>query len=219
MDKKLDLNGVGNEAVEPGNPTRKTTLKSVVDEDNDNGPMTARQANALLQDIKRLADMTADMGSVLLKEDGTLVDLSDREGRERLERSVNLNTEMGTRMMKAIPSSVTAELCDKDRNLMERFYKDRKAFILTLLSSAIITGMLTCVALFGIVSNRNRSGELEEWYRENRTAIEFGYFIRQEDPSLWKYWQSGRWKDDVAVRDSIHRNHLMKGWGKDIIEE
>lgn len=216
MNKKLDLSGVGNEVIDSGNPTRKTTLKSVVDEDNDNGPMTARQANALLQNIKRLADMTADMGCVLLKEDGTLVDLSDRAGRERLERAVNLNTELGTRMMKAIPSSVTAELCDRDRNLMERFYKDRKTFVLTLISSAIITGMLMCVALFGIVSNRNRSGELEEWYRENRTAIEFGYFIRQESPSLWEYWQSGRWQHDVAVKDSIHRSHLMKRWDLDI---
>ena len=216
MDKKLDLSGVGNEVVEPGNPTRKTTLKSVVDEDNDNGPMTARQANALLQDIKRLADMTADMGSVLLKEDGTLVDLSDRAGRERLAESVNLNTELGTRMMKAIPSSVTAELCDKDRNLMERFYKDRKTYVLTLISSAIITGMLGCIALFGIVSNRNRLGELEEWYLENRTAIEFGYFIRQESPSLWEYWQSGSWRYDVAVRDSIHRSHLKKEYDKHI---
>lgn len=215
----MDLSGLGNEVVEPGKPTGKTTLKSVVDEDNDNGPMTARQANALFHNIKRLADMTADMASVLLKEDGTLVDLSDRAGRERLERAVNLNTELGTRMMKAIPSSVTAELCDRDRNLMERFYKDRKTFVLTLISSAIITGMLMCVALFGIVSNRNRSGELEEWYRENRTAIEFGYFIRQESPSLWEYWQSGRWQHDVAVKDSIHRSHLMKGWGKEIIEE
>lgn len=219
MDKKLDLNGVGNEVVEPGKPTRETTLKSVVDEDNDNGPMTARQANALLQDIKRLADMTADMGSVLLKEDGTLVDLSDREGRERLAESVNLNTELGTRMMKAIPSGVTAELCEKDRNLMERFYKDRKTYVITLISSAIITGMFMCIALFGIVSSKNRSGELEEWYRENRTAIEFGYFIRQENPSLWRYWQSGRWQHDVAVRDSIHRSHLMKEWDKDIMEK
>lgn len=215
----MDVSGLGNEVVEPGSPTRKTTLRSVVDEDNDNGPMTVRQANALLQDIKRLADMTADMGSVLLKEDGTLVDLSDRAGRERLERSVNLNTELGARMMKAIPSSVTAELCDRDRNLMERFYKDRKTYVITLISSAIITGMLMCVALFGIVSNRNRSGELEEWYLENRTAIEFGCFIRQENPSLWKYWQSGRWRHDVTVRDSIHRSHLMKGEGKEIIEE
>lgn len=208
----MDLSGVGHEVMDSGNPTRKITLKSVVDEDNDNGPMTVKQANALLQNIKRLTDMTADMGSVLLKEDGTLVDLSDRAGRERLERSVNLNTELGTRMMKAIPSSVTAELCEKDRNLMERFYKDRKTYALTLISSAIITGMLMCIALFGILSNKNRSGELEEWYRENRTAIEFGYFIRQENPSLWKYWQSCRWQHDVAVRDSIHRSHLKKEW-------
>ena len=72
----MDLSELGNELVEPQKPERNTTLKSVVSEDNDNEPMTAKQANALSQDIKRLADMVADMSSVLLKEDGTLVDRS-----------------------------------------------------------------------------------------------------------------------------------------------
>ena len=96
MDKKLDLNEFVNEVVEPQKPVKKTTLKSVVSEDNDNEPMTTKQANALSQDIKRLADMVADMSSVLLKEDGTLVDLSDRVGREKLTKSVNLNTDLAS---------------------------------------------------------------------------------------------------------------------------
>lgn len=207
MDKKMDLSELGNEVVEPQGSERKTTLKSVVSEDNDNEPMTAKQANALSQDIKRLADMVADMSSVLLKEDGTLVDLSDRAGREKLAKSVKLNTELGAKMMKAIPSAVTAELCDKDRNLMERFYKDRKAYARTLMFSILMTGLLMGIALYGIASNRIRSSELEKWYKENRTAIDFGNFIRQESPSTWNYWYSGRWQRDVAVRDSIQHSN------------
>jgi hypothetical protein len=203
MDKKMDLSELGNEVVEPQSPERKTTLKSVVSEDNDYEPMTAKQANALSQDIKRLADMVADMSSVLLKEDGTLVDLSDRTGREKLTKSVKLNTELGTKMMKAIPSAVTAELCENDRQLMEKFYKDRKAYARTLMFSILMTGLLMGIALYGIASNKIRSGELEKWYRENRNAIDFGNFIRQESPSTWNYWHSGRWQRNVAVRDSI----------------
>ena len=199
----MDLSELGNEVVEPQRPERKTTLKSVVSEDNDNEPMTAKQANALSQDIKRLADMVADMSSVLLKEDGTLVDLSDRAGRERLAKSVKLNTEMGAKMMNAIPSAVTAELCENDRQLMEKFYKDRKAYARTLMFSILMTGLLMGIALYGIASNRIRSSELEKWYKENSTAIDFGNFIRQESPSTWNYWHSGRWQRDVAVRDSI----------------
>ena len=206
----MDLSELGNEVVEPQRPERKTTLKSVVSEDNDNEPMTIKQVNALSQDIKRLADMVADMSSVLLKEDGTLVDLSDRAGRERLAKSVKLNTEMGAKMMKAIPSSVTAELCDKDRNLMERFYKDRKAYARTLMFCILMTGLLMGIALYGIASNRIRSSELEKWYKENRTAIDFGNFIRQESPSTWNYWHSGRWHHDVAVMDSICHSNQMK---------
>lgn len=203
MDKKMDLSELGNEVVEPQSPKRKTTLKSVVSEDNDNEPMTIKQANALSQDIKRLADMVADMSSVLLKEDGTLVDLSDRAGRERLTKSVKLNTEMDAKMMKAIPSSVTAELCEKDRNLMERFYKDRKAYARTLMFCILMTGLLMGIALYGIASNRIRSRELEKWYRENRTAIDFGNFIRQESPSIWDDWHSGRRQHNETVRGSI----------------
>lgn len=204
MDKKLDLSEFVNEVVEPQKPVKKTTLKSVVKEDNDNGPMTAKQANALSQDIKRLADMAADMSSVLLKEDGTLVDLSDRSGREKLTKSVDLNTDLASQILKAIPSAITAELGEKDRNLMERFYKDRKTFALTLLFCILMTGLLMGIALYGIANNKIRSRELEEWYQENRTAIDFGNFVREEKPSMWNYWHSGRWQQNVAVRDTIH---------------
>ena len=210
MDKNLDLTELGGEVVEPKKPTKRTTLKSVVSEDNDNEPMTAKQANALLQDIRRMADMTADMSSVLLNEDGTLVDISDKTGREKLTKSINLNTELSARMMKAIPSGVTAELCENDRQLMERFYKDRKNYARTLLFCILMAGLLMGIALYGIASNRIRSGELDEWYQENRSAIDFGNFVRQENPSLWKYWHSGRWQRNVEVRDSITQRNLMK---------
>ena len=154
--------------------------------------------------------MITDLCNVLLKEDGTLVDLCDRAGREKLTKSVKLYTELGAQMMKAIPSSVSAELCDKDRNLMERFYKDRKKYALTLLFSVLLTGLLMGIALYGFASNRIRSRELDEWYLENRNAIDFGNFIRQESPSIWDYWHSGRWQDDVAVRDSISQTHPTK---------
>ncbi len=210
MDKNLDLTELGGEVVEPKKPAKRTTLKSVVSEDNDNEPMTAKQANALLQDIRRMADMTADMSSVLLNEDGTLVDISDKAGREKLTKSINLNSELSARMMKAIPSGVTAELCENDRQLMERFYKDRKNYARTLMFCILMAGLLMGIALYGIASNRIRSGELDEWYQENRSAIDFGNFVRQENPSLWKYWHSGRWQRNVEVRDSITQRNLMK---------
>ena len=212
MDKKLDLSEFVNEVVEPQKPVKKTTLKSVVNEDNDNEPMTVKQANALSQDIKRLADMAADMSSVLLKEDGTLVDLSDKAGREKLMKSVNLNTDLASQILKAIPSAVTAELSEKDRNLMERFYKDRKTYALTLLLCVLMTGLLMGIALYGIASNKIRSRELEEWYQENRSAIDFGNFVREEKPSMWNYWHSGRCQQNVTVRDSIYQSHLSRGW-------
>lgn len=206
----MDLTELGGEVVEPKKPAKRTTLKSVVSEDNDNEPMTAKQANALLQDIRRMADMTADMSSVLLNEDGTLVDISDKAGREKLTKSINLNSELSARMMKAIPSGVTAELCENDRQLMERFYKDRKNYARTLMFCILMAGLLMGIALYGIASNRIRSGELDEWYQENRSAIDFGNFVRQENPSLWKYWHSGRWQRNVEVRDSITQRNLMK---------
>ena len=40
MDKIINSSELGNKVVEPNYPVRKTTLKSVVCEDNDNEPMT-----------------------------------------------------------------------------------------------------------------------------------------------------------------------------------
>ena len=60
------------------------------------------------------------------------------------------------------------------------------------------------IALYGIASNRLRSRKLEEWYQENSTAIDFGNFVKEVKPSMWNYWQSGKWSHDVVVRDSMH---------------
>lgn len=132
-----------------------------------------------------------------------LVDLSDKAGREKLMKSVNINTDLASQILKAIPSEVSAELSEKDRNLMERFYKDRKTYALTLLFCILMTGLLMGIALYGIANNKIRSSELEEWYQKNRTAIDFGNFVREEKPSMWNYWHSGRWQQSVSVRDSI----------------
>ena len=75
---------------------------------------------------------------------------------------------------------------------MERFYKDRKTYALTLLFCILMTGLLMGIALYGIANNKIRSSELEEWYQKNRTAIDFGNFVREEKPLMLNYWHSGR---------------------------
>ncbi|MDE5793267.1 MAG: hypothetical protein K2I08_00935 [Muribaculaceae bacterium] len=47
--------------------------------------------------------------------------------------------------------------------------------------------------------------ELDRWHQENAEAISFGQFYRENYPKKYREWQTGRWQQDIAYRDSLIR--------------
>ncbi|MDE6577382.1 MAG: hypothetical protein K2K58_04340 [Muribaculaceae bacterium] len=51
--------------------------------------------------------------------------------------------------------------------------------------------------------------ELDRWHQENAEAISFGQIYRDNYPKKYREWQTGRWQQDIAYRDSLIRTHSL----------
>jgi len=55
----------------------------------------------------------------------------------------------------------------------------------------------------------NRIEQLDRWYEGNAEAIAFGQFYREKFPKQYHDWQTGRWQQDIAYRDSLRHAHSL----------
>lgn len=51
--------------------------------------------------------------------------------------------------------------------------------------------------------------ELDRWHQDNAEAISFGQFYRENYPKKYREWQTGRWQQDIAYRDSLIHAHSL----------
>ncbi len=47
------------------------------------------------------------------------------------------------------------------------------------------------------------------WYEDNAESIAFGQFYRENFPKQYRDWQTGRWQQDIAYRDSLRHAHSL----------
>lgn len=55
----------------------------------------------------------------------------------------------------------------------------------------------------------NRIEQLDRWYEDNAEAVAFGQFYRENFPKQYRDWQTGRWQQDIAYRDSLRHAHSL----------
>ena len=55
-----------------------------------------------------------------------------------------------------------------------------------------------------------RIKKLDRWNQENAETISFGQFYRENYPKNYREWQTGRWQQDIAYRDSLLRAYSLE---------
>lgn len=119
-----------------------------------------------------------------------------------------------------IPSSIEVHLCDEDRNRLDTNFIRLKNLIKLNLPIVIGIGAFIGICLMGSIMVCNsaankrhkyeqRFTELDRWHQENVEAISFGKFYRENYPKKHREWQTGRWQQDIAYRDSLIRAHSL----------
>lgn len=124
------------------------------------------------------------------------------------------------RQLDSIPTAIEAPLSDDDRKRLEDNFKSWTDVFQLHLPTFGIVGLLVGICIMGSIlvsrsaSNtrhdyENRIKQLNRWYENNAEAIVFGQFYRENFPKQYHDWQTGRWQQDIAYRDSLRHTHSL----------
>ncbi len=160
----------------------------------------------------------------LLEDDGTMKDFGHTaEIRSMLRQESATRTRFHEQMeqqLNAIPTAIEATLSKDDRKLLDNNFKSWTDVFRLHLPTFGILGLLVgiCIMVSVLISNsashkkqtyEARIEQLDHWYDDNAEAITFGQFYRENFPKQYREWQTGRWQQDIAYRDSLRRTHSL----------
>ena len=169
---------------------------------------------------KNQEELAGLMFETFLDDDGSLKDFAHTkriesvmiQSTQRMEES----SERVENAVKSVPESIEVRLCDEDLNRLDTNFIRLKNLIKLYFPIVLGIGALVGICLMGsiLVCNsaankrhkyEQRINELDRWHQENAEAISFGQFYRENYPKKYREWQTGRWQQDIACRDSLIR--------------
>ena len=147
----------------------------------------------------------SEICSAYLCEDGTPRDFADRAGREAMTASVLNNTDVlltaindftafKDELLKSIPEKVEANLSQKHEALLEKFYKHRIYYILSLVFSIAFGTCFTVLFWFRNVQLGDKVKEVEQQKKDYQEFVNWGHYMKEKNPNSWKKWESGEIK-------------------------
>lgn len=191
----------------------------------------AKELQQCLADIKELSasmkenakivtDTIESFCNVMLTPDGRPVDISDKVGRAKLQASVAANAKMletvhqtldgaTSKIQSAIPAHVDARFSDDDRMAISSLYKDKRKYYIYLWCGVFLAGVFSLLAIIGSVMNSKKTAKLNDWYEEQKEAIDFGNYLKENNPRTLRSWRSGEWKKNEETQQAIHEKHRL----------
>jgi len=173
---------------------------------------------------KSSEELTGAVFEALLDDDGTMKDFG-----HSCEIRMMLRDEATTRaifhdrlerQLDSIPTAIEATLSDDDcKRLDDNFKSWTDVFRLHLPTFGAV-GLIVGICIMGSIlmshsaSDTKRDYEssmeqLDRWYEGNAEAIAFGQSYRENFPKQYRDWQTDRWQQDIAYRDSLRHAHSL----------
>lgn len=173
---------------------------------------------------KNQEELAGVLFETFLDDDGSIKDIAHsaeiisafRQTISAMDRSCE-RVETAQRNM---PTSIMANLCEDDRNLLDSNFIRLKNLIKLNLPIVIGIGTLVGICLMdSVMVSKSATDkrheyehyikELDRWHQENADVISFGQFYRENYPRKYREWQTGRWQQDITYRDSLIRAHSL----------
>jgi hypothetical protein len=173
---------------------------------------------------KSSGELAGAVFEALLDDDGTMKDFG-----HACEIRMMLRDEATTRVifhdwlerhLDAIPTAIEATLSEDDRKRLDNNFKSWTDVFRLHLPTFGVIGLVIGICIMGsfLVSHsasntkrdyENRIEQLDRWYEDNAEAVAFGQFYRENFPKQYRDWQTGRWQQDIAYRDSLRHVHSI----------
>ncbi len=174
--------------------------------------------------VKNQEELAGALFEIFLDDDGLMKDFAHiAELRSILRQSsqvLNNTADKVENIVKSVPTSIEVHLSDEDRNRLDSNFLRLKNLIKLHLPLVLSLGAFVGICLMGSIMMSNsasdkkyeyeqRINQLDRWHHENAEAISFGQFYRENYPKKYREWQTGRWQQDIAYRDSLIRTHSL----------
>ena len=173
---------------------------------------------------KSSEELAGAVFEALLDEDGTMKDFGHSyEIRTMLRDEATTRAIFHDRLerqLDSIPTAIEATLSDDDRKRLDNNFKSWTDVFRLHLPTFGIVGLVVGICIMSSIlvlrsasdtrrDYETRSGQLNRWYEDNAEAIAFGQFYRENFPKQYHDWQTGRWQQDIAYRDSLRHAHSL----------
>lgn len=174
--------------------------------------------------VKNQEELAGALFEIFLDDDGSMKDfahITELKSILRQSSQVLSNvTDKVENLVKSVPTSIEVHLCDEDRNRLDKNFLSWKDVFRLHPWGFLSVGALVGICLMGAImmcnsaSNQKheyeqRINQLDRWHQENAEAISFGQFYRENYPKKYREWQTGRWQQDIAYRDSLIRANSL----------
>lgn len=174
--------------------------------------------------VKNQEELAGALFEIFLDDDGTLKDFAHTK---RFESVMNHTThkleEACDRVetaVQSVPTRIEVRLCDEDRNRLDKNFLSWKDMFRLHPWGFLSVGALVGICLMGAImmcrsasdkkhEYEQRINQLDRWHQDNAEAISFGQFYRENYPKKYREWQTGRWQQDIAYRDSLIHAHSL----------
>ena len=173
---------------------------------------------------KSSEELAGAVFEALLDDDGTMKDFG-HVGEIRMTLRDEATTraifhDRLERQLDSIPNAIEATLSEDDRKRLDDNFKSWADVFRLHLPTFGIVGLFIGICIMGSVlvahsasdtrhDYENRIEQLDRWYEDNDEAIAFGQFYRENFPKQYRDWQTGRWQQDIAYRDSLRHAHSI----------
>lgn len=173
---------------------------------------------------KSSEELAGAVSEALLDDDGTMKDFGHAcEIRMMLRDEATTRTIFHDRLerqLDSIPTAIEATLSEDDRKRLDDNLKSLADVFRLHLPTFGVIGLVIGICIMGsiLVSRsasdtrrdyENRIGQLDRWYEDNAESIAFGQFYLKNFSKQYHEWQTGRWQQDIAYRDSHRHTHSL----------
>ncbi len=174
--------------------------------------------------VKNQEELAGALFEIFLDDDGSMKDFAHiAELRSILRQSsqvLNNTADKVENIVKSVPTSIEVHLSDEDRNRLDKNFLSWKDVFRLHPWGFLSVGALVGICLIGSIMMSNsasdkkheyeqRINQLNLWHQDNTETISFGQFYRENYPKKYREWQTGRWQQDIAYRDSLVRTHSL----------
>lgn len=152
-----------------------------------------------------MADAYKGFTKMFCDEDGFLIDLTDKAGRDRDRQfMLSLQSRLDAsvqRIEQDMQRHYTAELQPKDAQRFETLNKNFEISRYWVFGSCFLGAAFLILGLFLCIHASNEKNEMEEKYKELSTMAAFGNYINECAPRTFRAWQNATTEKRGSVKN------------------